>query len=146
MQTHNLKRKTENKKKVQVGRGGKRGKTSGRGTKGQKARAGHKIRPEIRDMIKRLPKLRGRGVNSNKSIQDKNTPVNLTQLESFKANEIVSPKTLVDKGILSTVHGRYPRVKILSLGEISTAVEVRDCEVSAGAKAKIEKAGGKIKA
>ena len=146
MQNHNLKRKTENTKKIQVGRGGKRGKTSGRGTKGQKARAGHKIRPEIRDMIKRLPKLRGRGVNSNKSIQKDTVPVNLSALSAFKANEIVSPKTIVDKGILPTVHGRYPRVKILSLGEITAAVTVRSCEVSAGAKAKIEKAGGKIEA
>jgi large subunit ribosomal protein L15 len=146
MQTHNLKRKTENMKKIQVGRGGKRGKTSGRGTKGQKARAGHKIRPEIRDMIKRLPKLRGRGVNSNKSIQKDAVSLNLSSLSSFKANEIVSPKTIVDKGILPTVHGRYPRVKILSLGEISVALRVRDCEISAGAKAKIEQAGGKIEA
>jgi large subunit ribosomal protein L15 len=146
MQNHNLKRKTENMKKIQVGRGGKRGKTSGRGTKGQKARAGHKIRPEIRDMIKRLPKLRGRGVNSNKSIQKDAVPLNLSMFASFKANEIVSPKTIVDKGILSTVHGRYPRVKILSLGEVSVALRVRDCEVSAGAKAKIEQAGGKIEA
>ena len=146
MQTHNLKRKTENMKKIQVGRGGKRGKTSGRGTKGQKARAGHKIRPEIRDMIKRLPKLRGRGVNSNKSIQKDTVPLNLSSLEIFKANEIVSPKTIVDKGILPTVHGRYPRVKILSLGEVTVAVRVRDCEVSAGAKAKIKKVGGTIEA
>lgn len=146
MQYHTLKRKTENKKKILVGRGGKRGKTAGRGTKGQKARAGHKIRPEIRDMIKRLPKLRGRGVNSNKSIQSDATPVNLSSLEAFKVNEIVSPKTLVDKGILSTVHGRYPRVKILSAGEVSVALTIRGCEVSAGAKSKIEKAGGKIEA
>jgi large subunit ribosomal protein L15 len=54
-----------------VARGGKRGKTAGRGTKGQKARAGHKIRPEIRDVIKRIPKMRGRGKNSNLSIQEK---------------------------------------------------------------------------
>ena len=146
MQYHTLKRKTENKKKILVGRGGKRGKTAGRGTKGQKARAGHKIRPEIRDMIKRLPKLRGRGVNSNKSIQSDVTPVNLSLLEAFKVSEIVSPKTLVDKGILSTVHGRYPRVKILSAGEVSVALTIRGCEVSAGAKSKIEKAGGKIEA
>ena len=50
-----LKRKTQNKKPKLVGRGSKRGKTSGRGTKGQKSRAGHKIRPEIRDRIKKLP-------------------------------------------------------------------------------------------
>jgi large subunit ribosomal protein L15 len=144
MQIHSLKRKTENKKKVQVGRGGKRGKTAGRGTKGQKARAGHKIRPEIRDMIKRLPKLRGRGVNSNKTIQVKPVPVNLTHLEAFKSGEMVTPVTLASKKVIETIQGRYPRVKILSLGEITVALTVRDCEVSAGAKTKIEKAGGKV--
>ena len=68
MQIHNIKRKTKNKKSVSVGRGGTRGKTSGRGTKGQNARAGHKKRPELRDIIKKIPKLRGRGRNSNLSI------------------------------------------------------------------------------
>lgn len=67
MQFHNIKRKTPNKKSKQVGRGGTRGKTSGRGTKGQNARAGRKKRPELRDFIKRVPKLRGRGKSSLKS-------------------------------------------------------------------------------
>ena len=71
MQFHTLKRKTKNKKAKQVGRGGTRGKTSGRGTKGQNARAGHKKRPELRDIIKRVPKLRGRGVSPLKSLQKK---------------------------------------------------------------------------
>lgn len=73
MQYHSLKRKTPNKKSTAVGRGGKRGKTSGRGTKGQNARAGRKKRPELRDFIKRFPKLRGRGKNSNKGFQAKLT-------------------------------------------------------------------------
>ncbi len=144
MQKHNLQRKTKNKKKIQVARGGKRGKTAGRGTKGQKARAGHKIRPELRDMIKRLPKMRGRGVNSNKSIQTKTFPVNLSNLESFKAGSIVSPKTLADAGVIEMVNNRYPRVKILGMGEVAVALTVRDCLVSNDAKVKIEKAGGKI--
>ena len=71
MQFHTLKRKTANKKAKQVGRGGTRGKTSGRGTKGQNARAGRKKRPELRDFIKRVPKLRGRGRSSLKSRQKK---------------------------------------------------------------------------
>jgi ribosomal protein L19E len=54
-----------------VGRGGGRGKTSGRGTKGQKARAGHRIMPAIREQLKKLPKMRGRGVGGLRSIQDK---------------------------------------------------------------------------
>jgi hypothetical protein len=59
MQIHNLKRKHKNKGDRLVGRGGKHAKTSGRGGKGQTARAGNKRRPELRDIIKKLPKNRG---------------------------------------------------------------------------------------
>ena len=59
MQIHNLKRQNKNKKDRIVGRGGKHAKTSGRGGKGQTARAGNKRRPELRDIIKKLPKNRG---------------------------------------------------------------------------------------
>ena len=59
MQIHNLKRVHKNKKDRIVGRGGKHAKTSGRGGKGQTARAGNKRRPELRDIIKKLPKNRG---------------------------------------------------------------------------------------
>lgn len=69
MQAHTLQARTKRTKSRQAGRGGKRGKTAGRGTKGQNARAGRKKRPEIRDFIKRFPKLRGRGVHSLKSFQ-----------------------------------------------------------------------------
>ena len=59
MQLNQLKPNTNRKYARQVGRGGKRGKTAGRGGKGQTARAGNKRRPELRDIIKRLPKNRG---------------------------------------------------------------------------------------
>jgi len=59
MQIHNLKRIHKNRKDRIVGRGGKHAKTSGRGGKGQTARSGNKRRPELRDIIKRLPKNRG---------------------------------------------------------------------------------------
>jgi len=59
MQIHNLKRIHKNKGDRLVGRGGRHGKTSGRGGKGQTARSGNKRRPELRDIIKRLPKNRG---------------------------------------------------------------------------------------
>ena len=59
MQIHLLKRQHKNKKDRIVGRGGKHAKTSGRGGKGQTARAGNKRRPELRDIIKKLPKNRG---------------------------------------------------------------------------------------
>ena len=71
MQFHTLKSKTKRKRSRQVGRGGTRGKTAGRGTKGQNARAGRKKRPELRDFIKRVPKLRGRGKSSLKSFKTK---------------------------------------------------------------------------
>lgn len=71
MQFHTLKARTKRKYARQVGRGGTRGKTAGRGTKGQNARAGRKKRPELRDIIKRVPKLRGRGKSSLKSFKPK---------------------------------------------------------------------------
>mgnify|MGYP001582558137 FL=1 len=66
MQIHNLKRIHQNKKDRIVGRGGKHAKTSGRGGKGQTARAGNKRRPELRDIIKKLPKNRGYQFKSKK--------------------------------------------------------------------------------
>lgn len=71
MQLHTLQAKTKRKRGKQVGRGGTRGKTSGRGTKGQNARSGRKKRPELRDVIKRVPKLRGRGKSGLRSRQVK---------------------------------------------------------------------------
>jgi large subunit ribosomal protein L15 len=145
MQIHELKPRTKRMKSAQVGRGGKRGKTSGRGTKGQKARAGHKIRPEIRDMIKRLPKLRGRGKSTFKSFTAKPLVVNLSALSVFAAGEKVTPTTLIEKGIISTYKGRVPAVKILGTGDITSKLVFADCTISASAKEKIEKAGGSIK-
>lgn len=78
MQIHNLKRIHKNKKDRIVGRGGKHAKTSGRGGKGQTARSGNKRRPELRDIIKRLPKNRG---YQFKSIQ-KAFVVNAEQMSS----------------------------------------------------------------
>jgi large subunit ribosomal protein L15 len=145
MQNHNLKRNHKNQKRRIVGRGGKHAKTSGRGTKGQNARAGHKKRPEIRDFIKRLPKLRGRGKNINTSIEVKAFPVNLFVLEEhFKSGDSVSPKTLSEKGIVSTFSGSLPRIKILGTGTISKKLKIEGCSISIGAKAAIEKAGGTV--
>jgi large subunit ribosomal protein L15 len=143
MQRHELKSKTKRTKKILRGRGDK---TAGRGTKGQKARAGHKIRPEIRDFIKTLPKLRGRGVNINKSIQTKPTTVTLEAVSAvFKANDIVSPSTLYKKGLVTKISGKLPKVKVLSTGDIDKSLIIIDCLVSASVKEKIEKNGGKIK-
>ena len=144
MQIHQLKRETKQKAKRQIGRGGKRGTTAGRGTKGQKARAGHKIRPEIRDQIKKLPKRRGYHFQS---FQVKPRPVNLDAISrQFENGDIVSPETLVIKGIERRRSGKLPAVKILASGELTKKVKFVNCAVSAAAKEKIEKAGSELTA
>lgn len=145
MQLNQLQQKTKRVRSKRVGRGGTRGKTSGRGTKGQKARAGHSIRPEVRDAIKRLPKLRGRGTHANKSIKTPAAPVNLARLESvFKAEDVVNPRTLVAKKVVGRRSGRAPVVKILGGGVLTKKLTVSGCKVSDSARAGIESAGGSI--
>jgi large subunit ribosomal protein L15 len=145
MQFHTIKRVHPNKKDRIIGRGGKHAKTSGRGTKGQNARSGHKKRPEIRDFIKRIPKLRGRGKNINTSIQDKPRVVNLSELNKlFKAGDSVSPKVLIEKGVINKVSGILPKVKILGGGELDKKLSISGCLVSASAKSSIERAGGTV--
>ena len=140
-----LKRTTKNKKAKLVGRGGTRGKTSGRGTKGQKARAGHKIRPHIRDMIKKYPKLRGRGKNINKAFVVRPAVVNLDLLDKkFSAGEAVTPTALLTKGLITRNNGVLPHVKILGTGKLTKKLEIFDCEISVSAKSKIESFGGKV--
>ena len=145
MQIHELKSKTERIKPQKVGRGGKRGKTSGRGTKGQKARSGHRMYPEIRDMIKKIPKLRGRGKNINKAFALNNASITLLSIENnFNAGERVTPQSLFDKGLIKKISGKFPPVKILAKGEITKKITVKNCLVSETVKNAIVKAGGKI--
>jgi large subunit ribosomal protein L15 len=148
MQLHELKRRTENKKPKRVGRGGGRGKTSGRGTKGQKARAGHSIMPAIREQLKKLPKLRGRGVGGLISIQNKPHVVNLASIEkAFSSGAAINSKTLVEQGLVRTRKGiKNPVIKILGDGEVTKKFTVTGCTVSASAKSKIEAAGGSVAA
>ena len=149
MQIHNIKRKTPNKKVMIVGRGGKRGKTSGRGGKGQTARAGHKARPEWRDFIKRMPKLRGQGFHALHSIENYNHPVVAINLDlinaAFKDGATVKPSTLFARGVIEQYKGKNQKIKILSSGEIKKKITLVGCTVSASAKEKIEKAGGSVK-
>ena len=142
MQTHNVKRNTKHKKHKQLGRGGRHGKTSGRGGKGQTARAGAKLRPAMRDIIKKLPKLRGYKFNS---IQNDAAAVNLDAISNaFKAGDSVTPATLLANKVIKTKNAKTPRVKILARGTISIKVSVSGCLVSEAAKAAIEKAGGTV--
>ncbi len=141
MELHTLKREHPNKKARLVGRGGTRGKTSGRGGKGQTARAGNKRRPEMRDIIKKIPKLRGYRFHS---ASIKATPVNVGALNIFKAGEVVNPKSLFEKNLIRNVGGKLPVVKILGTGEITVKVSIENCIISKAAKEKVEKAGGSV--
>ena len=144
MQLHTLQSKTKRKKSVQIGRGGKRGKTSGRGMKGQKARAGAKMRPEMRDIIKKIPKLRGRGKNSNLPLKS-TVPVTLAQLESrFETGDVVTHTSLNEKKLVTAVAMRARLAKILATGTLSKKLSVQGVSVTKGAKEQIESAGGSV--
>jgi len=145
MQTHQLKRKKPNKKSRKIGRGGDRGKTSGAGHKGQRQHGDHGVRAEIRDQIKKIPKLRGRGKNSNKSIKSNSIAVNIATLNAlFAAGDIVSKETLLEKKVLSGAQFRKNGVKILGNGELDKKLSIQGCQVSATASEKISKAGGSV--
>jgi large subunit ribosomal protein L15 len=148
MQTNTLKAKTTRITSPRVGRGGKRGKTSGRGTKGQNARSGHKKRPEMRDLLKKLPKRRGFGQNRSRTVRPQviYSPVNLKSLEErFSAGDQVTPVTLRQKGLVSSRGGYILPVKILGTGSLTKKLTIVDCFASAAAKEAVEKAGGSLK-
>jgi len=143
MQLHQLKRVNKNKNEKRVARGGKRGKTAGRGTKGQKARAGHRMRPELRDIIKKFPKNRG---YQFKAFAAKAQPVNLAELEiTFTAGTAVTPEVLLAKKLINLVGGKMPIIKILATGKLSKKLDISGCLFSQTAKTAIEAAGGSIK-
>ncbi len=148
MQLHELKRKTPNKKSRRVGRGGKRGKTSGRGTKGQKARAGHRIRPEFRDMIKKIPKRRGYGKHRASGVIGSRISAVVVDLKSiekaFASGDSVTLATLAEKKVIRMRGGKMPAVKILGAGAVSKKLTVNGVPISASAKAAIEKTGGSV--
>ncbi len=142
MQIHQLKPKHKNKGKKRVGRGGSHGTYSGRGIKGQASRAGRKMVPIIRELIKKYPKLRGyKAFRVEKYI----ATVNLEVLEkTSKDGETINPENLIKKGIISNIKGRAPKVKILGAGRLTKKLVVENCKISKSAKEAIEKAGGKI--
>lgn len=148
MQLHELKPDTRKKTAKRIGRGGKRGKTSGKGHKGQKARAGNSTRPEMREIIKKIPKLRGHGKNRARTVNAERVlpiVINVDALESvFDTGAEISPKSLVQKGVVKRRGGKMPLIKVLGNGSLTKKLVVTGCTVSASAKEKIEKAGGKV--
>lgn len=133
-------------RRVGRGHGSGRGKTAGRGTKGQKARTGGQIHRAFEGgqtrLVKRLPFVRGLG-NSNTLFRKDYAIVDLTDLARFDAATKVSPEQLVEQELITPAQGRG-LVKVLANGEVDHALTVRVHKVSAGARAKIEAAGGTV--
>ena len=130
------------RKRLGIGESSGKGKTSGKGHKGQKARSGGSIRLGFEGgqmpIYRRLPK---RGLN-NKDVKTFYGVVNLDALEkTFAAGDTVTEASLRKVGL---VKGRFDGVKILGRGEITKALTIEVDEVSATAREKIEKAGGKV--
>lgn len=127
-------------KRVGRGQGSGHGKTAGRGHKGQRSRAGSKIRPWFEGgqmpLQRRLPK-RGFTNKFKKEYQI----VNLKDLENVKSSKALTPEVMLELGL---VNKKGIPVKILGDGEMKKAIEVSAHAFSASAKEKIEKAGGKV--
>jgi large subunit ribosomal protein L15 len=141
MQLHQLKPIHKPKKKKRLGQGN-RFAGRGSGTRGEKARAGSKLKLLIKGLIKRYPKLRG---GKSKIQKSKMAILNLEVLEKkFKEGEKISPQILLEKKLISKIKGKMPKVKILGKGEIKKKLIIEGCQVSKKAREKIEKSGGKI--
>ncbi len=147
MQLHHVTRPSSLKRAYRrVGRGqsSTRGKQSGRGGKGQTARAGNKRRPELRDIIKKIPKRRGYGKNRGRTVDGTRMDAVAISVERlgvlFDAGAEITVRSLVEKGIIS--RRTMPPVKIVGGGELSKKLTLKGIPVSASARAAIEKAGG----
>ncbi len=131
----------KSKRAQRIGRGGKRGNTSGRGTKGQRSRAGRKIRPAMRDLIIRLPKLRG---FRNKTKSDKAVIFNIGDL-STRLKSYAKPGTPleVDIALLKAAglvgKNFKGKVKILGKGESTFPIVAKGMGISKSAQEKIGK-------
>ena len=146
MKLHDLKPNVGSKKEhKRVGRGisAGQGKTAGRGTKGQGARAGGGTRLYHQGgnlpFFRRLPFVRGKGFTPFTRLEY--NEVNLDQLSGFGPDSLVTPETLEEARLLRDT--RNP-VAILGRGEVDKALKVKVHRISAGARSKIEAAGGSI--
>ncbi len=147
MKLHDLKPQEGSKKdRKRVGRGisAGQGKTAGRGTKGQNARAGGGTRLYHQGgnlpFFRRLPFVRGKGFTPLNQVEY--NEINLDQLANFAAGSEISPESLAEAHLLRDK--RNP-VVILGRGDIEVAIKVSVHRITKGARAKIEAAGGSVK-
>ena len=130
----------KDRKRVGRGDGSGNGTYSGRGCKGQKSRAGYRMRPGFEGgqlpIIKRLPRKRG----FTNIFKKEYSIVKLSQLNVFETGSEVTTEKLLAAGIIKS--SELP-VKVLADGEIKQPLMVKANKFSAAAKAKLEAAGGK---
>ena len=131
-------------KSVRVGRGigSGIGKTSGKGHKGQNARSGGGVRPGFEGgnipLIRKVPM---RGFN-NKNFKKVYATINVGDLEAFDANSTIDMQTLYEQRFVGKC-APYG-LKVLGGGELTKPLTIKASKVTATAKEKIEKVGGKI--
>ena len=135
------------KKKIRVGRGigSGKGKTSGRGHKGQKSRRGVAIKSYEggqMPLYRRLPKRGFKSIN-----KEKIAILNLSNLQNFYEKKRIDFKNLIDLKQLKKIkiiNKKYSKLKILGSGELKSKVDISANYFSDQAKKKIEKLGGKL--
>lgn len=133
-------RSRKNRKRVGRGNGSGYGTYSGRGVKGQKSRAGFRMRPGFEGgqlpIIERLPRKRG----FTNIFRTEYSVVNLSRLNAFESGDEVTLEKMLAAGLVKSL--KNP-VKVLAAGEIEHALTVKAHKFSTAAKTKIEAAGGK---
>lgn len=144
MNLHSLESiKTKKKKRVGQGHGSGRGKTAGRGMKGQKARGDVPLDFEggALPLMKRLPFMRGKGRNN--SIKPKQAVINVGVLNRLPTGTEVTLETLAAHHLIDLESAKQTGVKILGDGALDVSLTVK-VPVSKGAAEKIKKAGGSL--
>jgi len=142
MQLHQINPTLKKKSRKRVGRGGKKGTYSGRGMKGQKSRSGKGPRAGFAGgdttLLKRLPKKRGivgkveikRGPKLSR-LRINPVVLNLKDIkDNFKDGEVVSPKSLFEKKLISKINKKIPIVKILGEGELKGKLIFKGVKIS----------------
>ena len=135
----------KNKKRLGRGIGSSRGKTSGRGHKGQKSRSGVAIKSfegGQMPLYRRLPK-RGFKSTKNKAI----AIINLSRIQEIINNKKILPNIKINLPNLQkskVINNKYRKLKLLASGDIKKKFDVEVNFISQSAKEKIEKSGGRV--
>ena len=143
---NNQKKVKRSKKRLGRGIGSGKGKTSGRGVKGQKSRSGVAIKSfegGQMPLYRRLPKRGFNPISRNKIAK-----INLDQLQIFVDNKKINPENIINLESLkkeNIIRKSYLKFKILGKGNIKTKIDVEADFSSISAKEKIEKLGGVLK-